>query len=137
MSSEEQTIYELVGGDETFQALVDEFYKRVEVDENLRAIFPEDLEPGKHWQFLFLRQFFGGPSDYMVERGHPRLRMRHAPFSVDESAGKAWLSHMLASIDVIGIKEPSRSAMRSYFERAASHMINTYLPNEDTDGDAQ
>ncbi|MEQ8673340.1 MAG: globin [Aggregatilineales bacterium] len=130
MSEGEITVYEIVGGDETFKKLVDEFYARVEQDDRLRALFPEDLEAGKHWQYLFLRQFFGGPAEYHSERGHPRLRMRHAPFKIDEKARDAWLAHMLSSIDAVGIQEPERQMMRSYFERAATHMINSYIPNE-------
>lgn len=130
MSGDEITVYEIVGGDETFKQLVDEFYSRVEQDERLRDMFPEDLEEGKRWQYLFLRQFFGGPAEYHVERGHPRLRMRHAPFKIDEKARDAWLEHMLASVDAVGIQEPARQMMRSYFERAATHMINTFLPSK-------
>ena len=64
MAGNEITIYELVGGDKTFQKLVDVFYAKVEADDALRAIFPDDLEPGKRWQFLFLTQYFGGPQRY-------------------------------------------------------------------------
>jgi hemoglobin len=120
----EHTIYELVGGEATFRHLVDVFYRRVEQDPLLRAIFPEDLEPGKRWQFLFLSQFFGGPQQYGQERGHPRLRMRHAPFPIDEQLRGRWLGHMLAAIDEVGIEEPMRTIMRDYFERASEHMIN-------------
>jgi hemoglobin len=120
----EQTIYELVGGEPTFRQLVEVFYGRVERDAALRAIFPEDLEAGKHWQALFLAQFFGGPQDYSQERGHPRLRMRHMPFKIDRTARDAWLGHMLAAIDEVGIEEPMRTIMRDYFERASEHMIN-------------
>lgn len=124
----EQTVYELVGGEETFRRLVDTFYAKVEADEALRAIFPDDLEPGKVWQRLFLIQYFGGPADYSVQRGHPRLRMRHAPYPIDGGLGQAWLKHMLDSIDEVGIEEPARSVMRAYFERAAPHMVNSFAP---------
>jgi len=124
----ELSLYEFVGGDATFQKLVDVFYARVEADPLLRPLFPTDLEPGKHWQFLFLVQYFGGPTHYADERGHPRLRMRHAPFKIDQAAQEAWLSHMLTAIDEIGIVEPARTIMRDYFQRAAEHMINSYAP---------
>jgi hemoglobin len=120
----EHSIYDLVGGEATFRQLVDVFYRRVEQDADLRAIFPEDMESGKRWQFLFLSQFFGGPQQYGQERGHPRLRMRHAPFSIDEHLRGRWLEHMLAAIDEVGIDEPMRSIMRDYFERGSEHMIN-------------
>lgn len=121
---QQETVYEMVGGEPVFERLVDEFYARVEADPQLRPMFPDDLEPGKRWQFLFLMQFFGGPNRYAEERGHPRLRMRHMPFVIDEAARDRWLEHMLASIDVVGIEEPARGIMREYFERAAAHMIN-------------
>jgi len=124
MQGEEQTLYELVGGEATFQQLVNRFYAKVEADPDLRPLFPPDLEAGKRAQFLFLSQFFGGPTQYAEERGHPRLRMRHAPFVIDQQARDHWLSHMLAAIDDVGIKEPMRSVMREYFERASTHMIN-------------
>lgn len=124
--NQEFSIYEVVGGDATFQQLVDIFYQRVEADAVLRPMFPDDLEPGKHWQFLFLTQFFGGPARYASERGHPRLRMRHMPFAINEEARDHWLGHMVAAIDEVGIEEPARTIMRDYFERAATHMINVF-----------
>jgi hemoglobin len=119
-----QSVYEMVGGDPTFQKLVDIFYARVEQDAVLRPIFPNDLEPGKRWQFLFLTQFFGGPARYQQERGHPRLRMRHNPFPIDQRARDHWLQHMLAAIDEAGIIDPARAEMREYFERGSAFMIN-------------
>lgn len=123
-----QNIYELVGGEPTFRRLVDCFYDRIAQDPLLRPMFPADLEPGKERQFLFLVQYFGGPSEYNRQRGHPRLRMRHAPFPIGQPERDAWLAHMLAAIDEVGIGEPARGAMRSYFENAASAMINRYEP---------
>lgn len=121
---EEKSIYEMVGRDPTFQKLVDIFYARVEQDTLLRPMFPENLESGKHWQFLFLTQFFGGPARYQQQRGHPRLRMRHIPFLIDQAARDHWLEHMLAAIDEVGIIDPARAEMRSYFERGSTFMIN-------------
>lgn len=129
MTNEPQSIYAQIGGDETFRRLVDDFYARIEADKDLRRMFPTDLEPGKRWQFLFLTQYFGGPTRYAQERGHPRLRMRHAPFAIDPKARDRWLGHMLAAIDAVGIEEPARGAMRAYFERAAAHMVNVAVPN--------
>ncbi len=119
-----QDIYDFVGGDAPFRRLVDHFYALVEADPLLRPMFPPDLEDGKQWQFLFLTQFFGGPARYIQQRGHPRLRMRHNPFVIDQMARDHWLSHMLAAIDVAEIQEPARSLMRDYFERASTFMIN-------------
>ncbi len=125
MGQNEISVFEFVGGEATFEQLVYEFYRRVEADEYLRPMFPDDLEPGKRWQQLFLTQYFGGPAAYGQERGQPRLRMRHAPFPIDTAAREAWLGHMLAAIDEVGISEPARSIMREYFERASAFMINT------------
>jgi hemoglobin len=123
----DMTVYELIGGEAVFKRLVDAFYARVERDAALRPMFPADLEPGKRYQFLFLMQYFGGPAQYGVERGHPRLRMRHNPFPIDRQARDLWLGHMLAAIDEVGIVEPARSEMRTYFERASEFMINVDL----------
>jgi hemoglobin len=118
------SIYELAGGDAPFRELVNRFYARVERDPRLRPMFPADLEPGKEGQFLFITQYFGGPPRYNQQRGHPRLRMRHAPFPIDQAARDAWLGHMLAAVDEVGFAEPVRGALRDYFERAATFMIN-------------
>lgn len=121
---EQSTLYERVGGDETFKRLVDEFYTRIEADPLLRPLFPEDLEPGKQYQFLFLTQYWGGPARYEEQRGHPRLRMRHAPFAIGKAERDAWFGHMVAAIDEVGITGQDRAALIAYFERAATFMIN-------------
>jgi hemoglobin len=131
MTNSSKTIYEQVGGTETFLKLVEIFYAKVEADPELRAMFPEDLEPGKRWQFLFLQQFFGGPSDYAEERGHPRLRMRHMPFPIDQKSRDSWLQYMLEAIDELNIQDPARTTMRDYFEQGSSFMINRYQPDEE------
>ncbi len=122
--SDQPTIYELAGGDAAFRALVEHFYARIERDPLLRPMFPADLAPGKQGQFLFIAQYFGGPARYSAERGHPRLRMRHAPFAIGQAERDAWLGHMLAAIDEVDFAEPVRGALREYFERAATFMIN-------------
>lgn len=130
MTDQRQSVYEMVGGDATFQKLVDVFYARVEADPLLRPMFPEDLEPGKRWQFLFLTQFFGGPARYAQERGHPRLRQRHLPFAIDKQARDRWLSHMLAAVDEANVPEPARGVMCDYFERASAFMVNAELETD-------
>jgi hemoglobin len=119
-----KTVYEIVGGDETFRRLVDAFYARVEQDPILRPLFPDDLTPGKEHQFLFLSQYWGGPARYEAQRGHPRLRMRHFPFAIGQKERDAWVGHMLAAVDEVGIPEPARTQMIEYFERSASFLIN-------------
>ena len=124
MQPGDYTIFDLIGGEAAVRELVDRFYARVERDPILRPLFPDDLEAGKRWQFLFLCQFFGGPQDYAAERGHPRLKMRHSPFPIGREEREAWLGHMLAAIDETGIQEPMRTSMRDYFVRASEHMMN-------------
>src|SRR5918911_332472 len=123
--TETPSIYDLAGGDPLFRRLVDIFYARVERDPLLRPLFPADLEPGKQRQFLFITQYFGGPPRYNQLRGHPRLRLRHAPFTIGQAERDAWVGHMLAAIDEAGFAEPVRGALRDYFERAATFLINT------------
>jgi hemoglobin len=122
--SQEPNIYNLAGGDAPFRRLVECFYARVERDPRLRPLFPDDLEPGKEGQFLFITQYFGGPPRYNQLRGHPRLRMRHASFAIGQAERDAWAGHMLAAIDEAGFVEPARTALRDYFERAATFLIN-------------
>jgi hemoglobin len=126
MENAEVSVYELVGGETTFVHLVQVFYDRIAQDPVLRPMFPADLEAGKRWQKLFLVQFFGGPSDYAEERGHPRLRMRHQPFVIDQTARDHWLHHMLGAMQEVGIVEPAYGIMRDYFKRASTFMINSH-----------
>ncbi len=125
-----QSVYDMIGSEEPFRELVNAFYDKVEKDPVLRPMFPDNLEEGKHWQFLFLLQFFGGPNRYMQERGHPRLRMRHFPFAIDKQARDHWLDHMLSSIDDVKIDEPARTIMRDYFIKSSTFLINQH-PSED------
>lgn len=126
--SEQLTVFEQAGGAPAFRRLVEAFYARVERDPLLRPLFPADLEPGKEHQYLFLVQYFGGPAAYAERRGHPRLRLRHAPFPIGPAERDAWLAHMLAALDEVAIPEPARSAMRAYFELAAPAMMNQVPP---------
>ncbi len=121
-----QTIFDMVGGSATFERLVSLFYDRIAADPLLRPMFPDDLAPGKEYQTLFLIQYFGGPASYNTERGHPRLRMRHAPYPIGTAERDAWVAHMYAAMDEVGIPEPARSVMREYFARAGTAMINRY-----------
>ncbi|HZT08812.1 MAG TPA: globin [Chloroflexota bacterium] len=118
-----QAVYGAIG-DEGFRALVEAFYRRVENDPLLRQIFPADLAEGRERQYLFLRQYFGGPAEYSARYGHPQLRRRHLPFAITRAARDVWLGHMLAAIDEVAIPEPHASLMRRYFERFSLDMIN-------------
>lgn len=119
-----QNVYEQIG-EGGFQRLIDGFYRRVADDPVLRPMYPEgDLAPAARRLRLFLVQFFGGPGTYGEERGHPRLRMRHAPFPIDQAARDVWVGHMLAALDEAAIPEPARRTLQDYFENTATHMIN-------------
>ncbi|HEX8834855.1 MAG TPA: globin [Abditibacteriaceae bacterium] len=126
MSSSEQspTIYELVGGRETFDRIAENFYNRVAQDKALYAMYPPDLAESKRTLALFLTQYFGGPGDYSVERGHPRLRMRHAPYSIGTAERDAWLSHMNATIRAEAFAPEIEAVFLEYFDRAANFMMN-------------
>src|SRR5437588_11989547 len=108
MSEQAQTIFEAVGGLETFRRLVDAFYRGVETDPLLRPMYPADLTESREHLALFLAQYFGGPGTYSEQRGHPRLRRRHLPFPIDAAARDAWLRHMRAAVEEIALPEPAR-----------------------------
>ena len=117
-------VYDLVGGEDTFRRLVHAFYGRVYADPGLRPLFPDDRSGAENRLTLFLIQYFGGPTTYSQQRGHPRLRMRHFPFAIGQAERDAWLGHMLTALDEVGVAEPALSAMRDYFEYAATFVIN-------------
>jgi hemoglobin len=119
-----ETVYELVGGQPFFDALVAAFYARVEHDPVLRPLYPDDLVPGQRALALFLGQYWGGPPAYSAEKGHPRLRMRHLPFVIGPAERDAWLAAMLAAVDEMAPPENVETAFREYFEMAATAMIN-------------
>ena len=121
-----ETFYEQVGGEPTFRRLVAAFYRGVAEDPLLRPMYPEeDLGPAEERLTLFLMQYWGGPRTYSDERGHPRLRMRHAPFTVDRAAHDAWLRHMRAAVEGLGLAEDHQCQLWDYLEYAAASMVNT------------
>lgn len=123
------TFYDEVGGAETFWKITHEFYRRVADDPVLRPMYPEeDLGPAEDRLRMFLEQYWGGPTTYSEQRGHPRLRMRHNPYVVDRAAHDAWLTHMLAAVETIDsetMDDEHRAAMVDYMTRAAAMMVNT------------
>lgn len=121
---EEVTLYDAVGGMPFFEGLVARFYEGVAADQLLRPIYPDDLGPSTRHLTLFLAQYWGGPTTYDAERGHPRLRMRHAPFAVGPRERDRWLYHMRAAVDAMEPPEAARRALREYFETAAEAMRN-------------
>jgi hemoglobin len=119
------TVFEVVGGQPFFDALVERFYQHVEADPTLRRLYPEDLAPGIRSLALFLGQYWGGPATYSEEKGHPRLRMRHAPFAIGGPERDAWLVAMLAALDEADAPTVAREMMREYFTTASTAMINS------------
>lgn len=125
-SLQQQTFFEQVGGEETFRRLVRRFYEGVAQDELLRPMYPEeDLGPAEERLVLFLMQYWGGPRTYSEQRGHPRLRMRHAPFAVDQAAHDAWLHHMRTAVDSLELPADLERQLWDYLVYAARSMVNT------------
>lgn len=125
MTQSEQTFYDAVGGAPTFERLVHAFYEGVAEDPELRALYPEeDLGPAERRLRMFLEQYFGGPTTYSQERGHPRLRMRHVPYAVTMDQRNRWLKHMLAAMETVDIPATHAEAMHDYFVRAADMLVN-------------
>ena len=127
--SDEQTFYDAVGGAETFHKLTARFYEEVAKDEIVRPLYPEeDLGPAERRMRMFLEQYWGGPRTYSDQRGHPRLRMRHAPFRIGPIERDAWLRCMhtaVASIDSGTLDDEHRRELLAYLEMAAQAMVNS------------
>jgi hemoglobin len=123
--TDEIPLYEAAGGMPFFEALVGRFYDGVAADPDLRPIYPEpDLAGARHRLTLFLAQYWGGPSTYNLERGHPRLRMRHAPFTIGPAQRDAWLGHMRAAIVSVAPEPEIAARLEAYFGMAAEAMRN-------------
>jgi hemoglobin len=123
--AQEVTFFEAVGGEETFRRLVHRFYAGVAEDPVLRPLYPEeDLGPAEERLRLFLIQYWGGPRTYGERRGHPRLRMRHAPFPIGGPERDAWLAHMRDAVDSLELPEPLEKMLWDYLVMAANSMIN-------------
>ncbi len=120
------TFYDEVGGHDTFHQIVHRFYEQVADDPVLRPLYPEeDLGPAEERFRMFLEQYWGGPQTYSQQRGHPRLRMRHAPYPVTLDMRDRWMRHMLAAMETLDLDEIHAEAMREYFLRAAHMLVNT------------
>ena len=129
----EKSPYLRMGGAAFFADLLHEFYVGVGADTELRPLYPEaDLGPAERRFRMFLEQYWGGPQTYSEERGHPRLRLRHAPFVIDEAARDHWLGHMAHALDVAGPRHDLDPALRAdlwrYFTTGAMAMVNAEPP---------
>jgi hemoglobin len=122
---DEQSFYDRIGGHQVFENLASHFYALVTADPILRPMYPdEDLKGAARRLMLFLEQYWGGPKTYGEERGHPRLRMRHAGFHIDEAARDAWLRCMKSAVDEIDCHPALKAELWSYMEGAAQFMVN-------------
>ena len=127
VAAEQQTFFEAVGGHETFVRLVDRFYEGVAQDPLLRPMYPEEhLGPARERLTLFLEQYWGGPGTYSEQRGHPRLRMRHAGFRISPAARDAWLRHMHEAVTQLALPPLQQDLLWDYLERAAHSLLNTF-----------
>jgi hemoglobin len=119
-----RSVYTILGPD-GFNRLTAAFYEGVASDPLLRPLYPEEeLEPARRRLALFLMQYFGGPTTYSDERGHPRLRMRHFAFPIDQARRDAWMRHMTAALDSLELAPDVRATMQRYFEDASTFLVN-------------
>jgi hemoglobin len=122
-----RTFYDEVGGAPVFRALVAHFYAGVRTDPVLAPLYPQDDWDGAETRLRsFLEQYWGGPTTYSQERGHPRLRMRHAPFAIGTAERDAWLTHMRAAVDSLDLPAQHDAALWGYLEMAAMSMQNRF-----------
>ena len=123
----EPTFFDEIGGLPVVERIVARFYEGVATDPILRPMYPEeDLADGSAERRLamFLAQYWGGPTTYSQERGHPRLRMRHAPFAVTPKAREAWLTHFRAGLDEAALTPEQDAKFWGYVTYAAEFMLN-------------
>lgn len=124
--SDPRSWYDAIGGHEAFERLTTKFYEQVAADPEFRAMYPEeDLEPARVRLRMFLEQYWGGPTTYQEQRGHPRLRARHMPFPVTIEARDTWLRYMRVAMDELVLSPELDAIMWDYFSRAAAAMVNT------------
>ena len=132
----QRTVFDDVGGMPAFEAVVESFYARVERDDLLRPMYPEDLTAGKRHLALFLAQYWGGGQLYGVERGHPRLRMRHAAFPIAPQAAQRWATLMSEALLEQGWPPDARDQFLAYVERATPTLTNRFPTGEEPGGAA-
>ena len=124
--TDEVSFYDAIGGEPTFRKLVDRFYAGVATDPLLRPLYPEqDLGPATERLTLFLIQYWGGPNTYSATRGHPRLRMRHVPFTIGSAERDAWLRHMAQALQSLELEPELADELWRYLTMAAESMRNS------------
>jgi hemoglobin len=125
VTSQPESLYEQIGGEPSFRRLVHRFYQEVAADPQLRPVYPsKDLGPAEEHLRLFLIQYWGGPATYNEMRGHPRLRMRHAHFTIGERERDAWLRHMRTALDELQLDPAHDQELWEYLTMAAHSLVN-------------
>ena len=132
------SLFERIGGREAVEAIVKAFYDAVEGDAPLRALYPEDLGPGREKLARFFEQWLGGEPRYSERYGHPRLRRRHFPFVIAEHHARLWLGHMRAALEAQNLAADEFDAIWGRLEPLARHMVNAHedVPREPLPDDA-
>ena len=132
--TQEPSLFEAIGGEPAFRRLVHRFYQEVAADPELRPVYPsKDLGPAEEHLRLFLIQYWGGPATYNELRGHPRLRMRHARFSIGAAERDAWLRHMRTALDELELDAEHDRQLWEYLVMAAHSLVNQPQPGDGPD----
>lgn len=118
-------IYDAIGGAPAVRRLVEAFYPRIQAHPLLSPLFPEDITPVMEKQYMFLTQFFGGPSLYSDRHGHPMMRARHLPFPITKERADAWLGCMRGALAESGLPEELQTLVLERLSGPAYHFINT------------
>lgn len=119
------SIYDNLGGEKVIRQLVEAFYPKVKANPQLGPLFPEDIGPVMEKQFMFLSQFFGGPSLFSDAFGHPMMRARHLPFPVTRERAEAWLACMTEALEEIGVDGELKDFVIQRLSGPAFHFVNT------------
>lgn len=123
--NQNRTLFELMGGAETVSRLVEVFYSKVQQEPLLSPLFPANIGPVIEKQQLFLTQFFGGPSLYSDQHGHPMMRARHLPFPITKERADAWLGCMTEAMAEVGLPEDLKGFLIERLKGSAYHFVNT------------
>ncbi|SFK79978.1 hemoglobin [Paenibacillus sp. 1_12] len=117
--------YQAIGGEAAIRRLVEAFYPLVQAHPLLGPLFPVNIEPVMEKQIMFLTQFFGGPSLYSDQYGHPMMRARHLPFEITPQRAEAWLGCMKLAMEQTGLEPELQSFMLERLQGPAHHFVNS------------
>ena len=125
MTAQQHTPFQRLGGRDALVAIVETFYDRIEVDPELRPVFPPDLQPGRDKQAAFLEQWMGGEPRYSQIYGEPALRRRHRPFAITERGAERWLEHFAAALEAHEVEQALAREIMDALRPIALRMVNT------------